>query len=1317
MRKIIVFVGILLMCVTVWAQKPQTQSHLDPNMKKGVSRTGMARNGCDTARFVDRPGKYYELPKVDRRGQRLKFHLELMNKVLGCGVSDEEALLQITIHWQSDSSDFLPKIIERGVRYWYDPEHPAPHGEDPNAIFHKPDESLTDECSCDSTFYVLLDGLIPGTHYVTEAYVIKYSPNPSAEDTLTSDYTFITYERSTCKGWKPFDNEAMDVSGAIELVYDHEGNDYGVAQIGSQCWLRENVRCNTSPNGYLVKAPVTSVAGDTVTYMVSEQIPYSYRFDALTISYRQRGNLYNWIAVVDTFGEVPSLPLLKRRGLCPPGWHVPNTYEWYELVNGVLDLNGKTLADFHNNSVFYGDSVVKFSFGCGWPTEDPSGHAYTDANPGGYMADSTVYLRNTTHFSAMPSNNVQENGTLGYIKSGTQLTNVANYWLGTPSEKKSKEAYSWHIDEDQKGVSSFSRTRKRGFSLRCLRDALTITPSLNTPSICRFDQITYTPKVANEAMDDFQFEWIVINRDGEDPVLTSHEESFLFDPSDVEEDKKYKIVCHATRNRPDLPDMELWDSTFVDVVACGEFLSVTPKKEKYCVGETITISVQENDDELTNIRWSVNGGEEIAGGTTFSYTIPKNYSESTCMFRMKANSQATGDEIAPEIEINVTNALPSLAVCPNCDAEGFLIKSMKNIGHDSRARWCVSTAEGDSTVAYAQTVNTVVPAVPGLTYSVAMSSTNGCHDTIRGLVLTTPHFPCEPLNINLDNEILSDGKIDSVMDHEGNKYAVLQIGNRCWMKENMRAVTSPTKTNGKYDTIVPKNIPIGNTALLSNVSQVAHWYGNNPATNSRFGLLYNWCAATDTFKGTKVAVNGAPTGDTWTCDVAKDRRGICPEGWHLPTTEDWAEMESAVNCTGKALKLSGGCDWTAYDDNPNSPGYYVRSEGSEWASSGFNAIPSGTFSTTMQYLRTRARFWTSTQYSVANAYYRGLTYSSNTIERTSAAKYCGMSVRCVRNIPNWPPSMDVCYGVEPGRINIKTSMNLDSVAWCRSDGETFYAIMPNDDHVTLPPGKYAVKLFNNNYSSMYRQLDSITMNTACRVTSVNSAYERQNPYESGYIDSVKDDSNNWYAVVQIGGQCWMRTNMRTKVSNVGTPLSNGSSTCDQGVVNASISYYYDVCDLTEEQLPFKLRGYLYNWKAANEICPTGWHLPTWNEWDELYNNYPSKTAMLAGDCSKYWKDSYTNITKENTVGDYSVSNRNISGFSLVAAGNMQDKGKYDYTTKDDSPSANLWAAAPSGTARVVFDYNLNEMGKRPANGTYGTEQKRAFSVRCVRDSQ
>lgn len=108
--------------------------------------------------------------------------------------------------------------------------------------------------------------------------------------------------------------------------------------------------------------------------------------------------------------------------------------------------------------------------------------------------------------------------------------------------------------------------------------------------------------------------------------------------------------------------------------------------------------------------------------------------------------------------------------------------------------------------------------------------------------------------------------VDSVADHEGNWYAVTGIGNQCWLRQNMRVLTSPTTGFNFYnglDNLNPKAIYTGNQY--------------DPKTFPYSGMVYNWAAAMDT---SSLYLSSAPT----------PRRGICPQGWHLPVREEVATL-------------------------------------------------------------------------------------------------------------------------------------------------------------------------------------------------------------------------------------------------------------------------------------------------------------------------------------------------------------------------------------------------------------------------------------------
>ena len=110
------------------------------------------------------------------------------------------------------------------------------------------------------------------------------------------------------------------------IVKDHQGNIYRTVQIGSQCWMAENMRCVTSPTGkrWHVNPSFSATQPEFAAYYA---IPNDSRF----------GMLYNWAAALDLAGHHnSSKPLPKPvRGICPEGWHLPDNSDWEKLFDAM----------------------------------------------------------------------------------------------------------------------------------------------------------------------------------------------------------------------------------------------------------------------------------------------------------------------------------------------------------------------------------------------------------------------------------------------------------------------------------------------------------------------------------------------------------------------------------------------------------------------------------------------------------------------------------------------------------------------------------------------------------------------------------------------------------------------------------------------------------------------------------------------------------------------------------------------------------------------------------------------------------------------
>ncbi len=141
-------------------------------------------------------------------------------------------------------------------------------------------------------------------------------------------------------------------------------------------------------------------------------------------------------------------------------------------------------------------------------------------------------------------------------------------------------------------------------------------------------------------------------------------------------------------------------------------------------------------------------------------------------------------------------------------------------------------------------------------------------------------------------------------------------------------------------------------------------YKNNTKVSSEYGKLYNW-----------YAIN--------------DERGLAPEGWHIPTVEDWEimiEFLGGKDLAGGRLKETGTLHW----DMPNS-------EATDF--SGFSALPGGIRYVTGKYYSkgSGGYWWTSSQTETGLGIAYHLYYFFGSIYKYDRHKELGISVRCIKD--------------------------------------------------------------------------------------------------------------------------------------------------------------------------------------------------------------------------------------------------------------------------------------------------------------------------------
>ena len=257
--------------------------------------------------------------------------------------------------------------------------------------------------------------------------------------------------------------------------------------------------------------------------------------------------------------------------------------------------------------------------------------------------------------------------------------------------------------------------------------------------------------------------------------------------------------------------------------------------------------------------------------------------------------------------------------------------------------------------------------MPGTTYYVRAYATNSV-GTAYGeqVVFTTTH----PVN----DSILIDGQTcpgaDTVTDCDGNSYTTVQIGQQCWMKENLRTTHF---NNGTA-------IPAGYTS-----ETIAYRYAPFDDENSVpiYGYLYNW-----------PVVNSS-------CDTNPGNvQGICPVGWHIPSNAEWEQLltyvgsQSQYVCGGDSTKIAKALasqKWCTYTlsqecDNPCAVSNVVNANNA----TGFSALPASC-GTTPEFFNI-CRFWS------ANKSMLSMPWNSDCITVSwPSANYFQCYIRCLRD--------------------------------------------------------------------------------------------------------------------------------------------------------------------------------------------------------------------------------------------------------------------------------------------------------------------------------
>ena len=486
--------------------------------------------------------------------------------------------------------------------------------------------------------------------------------------------------------------------------------------------------------------------------------------------------------------------------------------------------------------------------------------------------------------------------------------------------------------------------------------------------------------------------------------------------------------------------------------------------------------------------------------------------------------------------------------------------------------------------------------------------------------------------------------------YHGYHYQTVKIGNQCWFAENLK---SETYSNGEA-------VDSSSTSMFS----------------EEYGRLYSWY-------------------------VVDDEQGVCPTGWHVPSSSDWGELSSFLggfNVAGDKMKSTSG--W--------------NNDGNGTNESGFSALPGGQKSSsgTFSGQGNTARFWTTNSDDWGFgpiAYFRYLD-SGPWLDGYESSVESQLSIRCMR-------ASESSGCTDPGACNYDATPTLDinNDACIYPDGSCESCSGEMDG-----TGTVVFNDFNNDGVCEEGCIDSwaCNYNASAEIDDESCEFDSCIPPDCG---DPKGYQGYDYQTVQIGNQCWFAQNLRSERYTNGELMATSLTPYEWSNIQFGAMAIYDdpgwwcnspTTDCSAFQT-LEEYGRLYNWYAVTDdrgLCPVGWHLPTNTEWEELENHLGGHAA--AGHQLKAtsgWSDE----------GGYQVSpsGTNSSGFNGLPGGarvhttcgscgpnyNYAGTSGFWWTQTESSNGGSAIARSLSS-----FEYSLGESWRHKAEGC---------SIRCLKDSE
>lgn len=216
-----------------------------------------------------------------------------------------------------------------------------------------------------------------------------------------------------------------------------------------------------------------------------------------------------------------------------------------------------------------------------------------------------------------------------------------------------------------------------------------------------------------------------------------------------------------------------------------------------------------------------------------------------------------------------------------------------------------------------------------------------------------------------------NGELENIVtDIDGNVYHTVRIGSQVWMVENLKTT--------RYNDGSEIQLVTDSTAWEGLSTPGYCWLENDISHKEPYGALYNWYAV--------------------------NTNNLAPEGWHVPTDQEWTTLENYLIANGYnwdgtttenkiAKSMAVTTDWTTYSEEGTSGNDLSKNN-----RSGFSAFPGGCRWGKGAFLNVdiTSQWWSATENDVTTAWSRVLYYANSGLLHSYDSKKYGFSVRCLK---------------------------------------------------------------------------------------------------------------------------------------------------------------------------------------------------------------------------------------------------------------------------------------------------------------------------------